>query len=275
MKSLLKKLNSKDNNLSPVKLTPGGGENNADEQDVLSWDIIADFFNTKQKIVHVDRSLALDIEKKLDDFSMDAQEDDDVGTALQDNDADADGQVRVAVCLEASTYDGFRSAINHLYRESNVKMPDEMVNCFSRYIKGSKRINLAAKQTLGLKISEGKLHMTVPVYEFLCKTMFDSKKPEHIFAHTFTVLDWNLMKQVENVVNAKIAHISFRNDAIVFLFSKSKAHQDGAEEYLGPWHVYANPQKPWLCPVLAMARFCFMYPEVFALSCPLFEGNNS
>jgi hypothetical protein len=160
-----------------------------------------------------------------------------------------------------------------IYRD--VKMPDEMINCFSRYIKGSKRINLAAKQTLGLKILEGKSHMTVAVYEFLCKAMFESKKPEHIFAHTFTALDWNLMKRAENVVDVKIAHISFSNDALVFIFSKSKSQQDGAEEFLGPWYVYANPQKPWLCPILAIARFCFMYPAVFIGNRPLFEGKKS
>lgn len=274
IKSILKKLNSKDSNLSPVKLASEGDT----AGDALSWDVIAEFFDTKQKIVQVDKSLAMEFKKKLDDFSMLNNQNDGVDsdeTIPPIDVVDNDGQVRVAVRLEASTYDGFRSAICHLYRESNVKMPDEMTNCFSRYIKGSKRINLAAKQTLGLKISEGKSHMTVAVYEFLCKTMFQSRKPEHVFAHTFTVLDWNLMKRAENVVDAKIAHISFSNDAMVFMFSKSKSQQDGAEEYLGPWHVYANPQKPWLCPILAIARFCFMYPEVFTGNRPLFEGKNS
>jgi hypothetical protein len=65
------------------------------------------------------------------------------------------------------------------------------------------------------------------------------------------------------------------NDALVFLFAKSKSHQDGSEEFLGPWHVYANPHKPYLCPVLSLARFLFTYPETFSGRRPLFEGNNS
>jgi len=82
-----------------------------------------------------------------------------------------------------------------------------MATDFGRYIKGSKRINLAAKQTLGLKITEGKSHMTVPVYEKACEIFFESSKPEHVFAHAFLVLNWNLMKRAENVVEAKIARL--------------------------------------------------------------------
>jgi hypothetical protein len=105
IKSFLKKLNSKDNTLSPINLALGGDV--VDEEDVLSWDIIAEFSDTKQKIVHVDKSLAMEFKKKLDDFSMLHEEQDDVDasneTVTPIDATDADGQVRVAVHLEAST----------------------------------------------------------------------------------------------------------------------------------------------------------------------------
>ncbi|GFH59857.1 hypothetical protein CTEN210_16333 [Chaetoceros tenuissimus] len=145
----------------------------------------------------------------------------------------------------------------------------------ARYIKGSARINLAAKTILGLKIVEGKSHMTLPVYELIAKKLFQSEKPEHIMAHTFFVLDWNLMKRAENIVDANISHIRWENDCLIFHFAKSKGHQDGSEEFLGPWHVYSNPLKPWLCPVLSLARYLFMYPDTFHGKSPLFEGNDT
>jgi hypothetical protein len=46
------------------------------------------------------------------------------------------------------------------------------------------------------------------------------------------------------------------------------------EKGRGPWHVYANPHKPWLCPVLALARYLLCYPEVLRGGSPLFEGTN-
>jgi hypothetical protein len=198
IKNFLKRLDTKDYKKSPIKIGPH------QTGDVLTYSIIAEFFTTKQKIETVDLGLAMEFKRSLELLAP-PQDDDDIGQ--MNVEPNINGEVKVAVRLEAATYDGFRSAISHLYRESGVKMPDDMVNNLSRYIKGSKRINLAAKQTLGLKITEGKSHMTVPVYEMLCKIMFESEKPEHVFAHTFTVLDWNLMKRAENVVGAKIAHI--------------------------------------------------------------------
>jgi hypothetical protein len=267
-KSLLEKLDRNDSNMSPINIV----ESDDEQEELLTYDVIAQFFSTKQKVVTVDKALAMTFRQKLQDLT--SQEGDEVVEEVPMN-ADENGQVRVAVRLEASTYDGFRSAISFLYKESGVQMRDSMVTNFGRYIKGSKRINLAAKQTLGLKITEGKSHMTVPVYEKACEIFFESSKPEHVFAHAFLVLDWNLMKRAENVVEAKIAHVFFREDALVFIFAKSKSQQDGKEEYLGPWHVYANPLKPHICPVLALARFLFTFPETFSGNKPLFEGKNS
>ena len=81
------------------------------------------------------------------------------------------------------------------------------------------------------------------------------------------------MKRAENCVNAKIAHIRFEEDSLLFEFAKSKNHQDG-EEHLGPWHLYANPKQPWLCPVLALAKYLLTYPESLCGNKPLFEGKD-
>lgn len=83
----------------------------------------------------------------------------------------------------------------------------------------------------------------------------------------------NLMKRAENCVNAQINHVYFDADSLVFEFAKSKGHQKG-EKHLGPWHVYANPHKPHICPILAMARYLFTYPDVLKGNSRLFEGKN-
>jgi hypothetical protein len=41
-----------------------------------------------------------------------------------------------------------------------------------------KCINLAAEQNLGLNITEGKSHMSVPVYEMLCKSCLRVKNQD-------------------------------------------------------------------------------------------------
>ena len=65
-----------------------------------------------------------------------------------------------------------------------------------------------------------------------------------------------LMKRAENCVSCKVNHITFEDDCLVFRFTKSKGPQNG-EEHVGPWHVYANPKKQHLCPVLSVARYLF------------------
>ena len=60
------------------------------------------------------------------------------------------------------------------------------------------------------------------------------------------------MKRAEKCVDSKIDHIYIENDSLVFHSSKSKGHQY-REENIGPWHVFANPEEPWMCPFLAMS----------------------
>ena len=79
------------------------------------------------------------------------------------------------------------------------------------------------------------------------------------------------MKRAENFVNCKVNHISFHHDALVFEFAKSKSHQKG-EKHIGPWHVYANPKKPWCCLILSLACYIFCCTEVLKGDMPLFEG---
>ena len=60
----------------------------------------------------------------------------------------------------------------------------------SLYIKCSKRLNVMAKQMLGLDLSERKKPMSREVYKRICEILFRSSKPEHLFGHLFFVLDW-------------------------------------------------------------------------------------
>jgi len=79
------------------------------------------------------------------------------------------------------------------------------------------------------------------------------------------------MKRAENVVNAKIQHIYFQDDALCFEFAKSKGRQEG-EEAFGPWHIYANPLQPYVCPVLALSRYLLSFPEKINPTSPLLSG---
>jgi hypothetical protein len=201
IRQCIARIKRKDSESSPIRLLPTV-ENGESNERVLTYDDICDFMMTKHKIVKVDKALALEFKDALarSDGNEDENAEDDDSDAdeqqeeqdliLNEDEVDEDGQVNVMIRLEASTYEGIRSAIAFLYRESGVPMPENMNSSLALYIKGSRRMNRLAKQTLGLKIVEGKKHMTLSVYKTIASILFESCELEHIFAHLFFVLDW-------------------------------------------------------------------------------------
>ena len=103
-------------------------------------------------------------------------------------------------------------------------MPEIMKRELSAFIVGMERTVIAEKQILGLKISEGKKSISLKAYEILSKTLFERGEKMDMFVHLFLVLCWCLMKRAENCVNAKINHIHFHCDCLVFEFAKSKGY---------------------------------------------------
>ena len=217
---------------------------------------------TKASVVIVDRDSALAYMKEVG-----------LPTPTITADMEAqDGKVRLQIYQKTGTISAIRSSVGYMFKLARVDQPEKLQKEMSVFVNGMKRNEKAAKQHLGLKISEGKEPLTLEAYEFLAKKMFYSGNKKDIFAHLFYVLDWCLMKRAENVVGAKINHIKFIDDCLVFEFAKSKGNQTG--EPHGPWHVYANPLKPWICPVLSLARYLLCYPDVLRGDVPLFEGTN-
>ena len=90
---------------------------------------------------------------------------------------------------------------------------------------------------------------------------FKNRTKEDISTHVFLTLDWTLIKRGENCMSAKIKYISFTDDCLVFQFAKSKGMQKG-EDHVSPWHVYANPGKPWICPLLGLALYLLMFTDI-------------
>ena len=100
---------------------------------------------------------------------------------------------------------------------------------------------------------EGKDALSFQPYKRLAEIIFRNKKIEHIDAHTFLVLEWNIIVQAENCVRAKVEHVSFHRDAPLLNFVKNKTDQEGIKNIYHPWHVYANTLKPVVCPLISLA----------------------
>jgi len=164
-----------------------------------------------------------------------------------------------------SLYDGYQSALAHLYRVSNTIMPDVVAKKVSQFMGGIKRTIAKEKQEMGTKNDEGKAKMGVEVYQAICKILLMSGTTESIFHHCFLVLERNLMARADNICFTHINHI--------FYFMMSKGDQEGVNSKES-CHVYSNPTNPYFFPILALTRYVFCNPSVRNESCKLFESSD-
>ncbi len=91
-------------------------------------------------------------------------------------------------------------------------------------------------------------------------------------SHTFLIIAWNLISCAEFVIGSSIDSIWFHGNAVLFDIGKTKPDQEGTWNIDHPWHVYSNNECPYICPVLALARYLIDHPNILAGKCPLFEG---
>ena len=155
--------------------------------------------------------------------------------------------------MSKSTYNGYQSALAHLYCVSNIVMPDAMAKKISQFMGGIKRTIAKEKQAMGKKNDEGKEKMSFEVYQQICKLLLTSGTTESIFTHCFLVLEWNLMARSDNICVTHINHITWDDDSLVFYFMKSKGDQEGVNSN-EPWYVYSIPFNAFIYPILALTR---------------------
>ena len=197
------------------------------------------------------------------------------------NEVDNDGEASIVadpgddmlLFYSKTHYDTIRSSIAHLFRTAGIKRPEELKSKMSSLLGGLKRTIAVEKREVGLKLGEGKDKMGFETYQKMAELLFKAGGSENIFAHCFLVLEWNLMARADNIVYTHVAHMEWQDDSLVFYFAKTKGDQEGVNEK-APWHVYANPGNPYICPILALARYCCCNPSVLAGECKLFESSN-
>ena len=90
----------------------------------------------------------------------------------------------------------------------------------------------------------------------MCRWFVDWGTLDGIFAHTFTILSWNLACHVNNTAKIRLKDIEWAStfDAYEIFFAHTKTDQTGKEAKYSQ-HVYANSTEPLVCPVLTLAFY--------------------
>jgi len=140
---------------------------------------------------------------------------------------DETSKVNLTIYQSVSTFSAIRSLIAYLYKFAMVERPAKDASGIAKFMGGVKRVVQAAKIHHGPKLTEGKVAMSINIYQTMAEKRFYSQDKEDIFYHLFLVLDWCPMKRAENCITAKIKHILFDEDTLTVAFAKTKWNQTG------------------------------------------------
>ena len=156
-----------------------------------------------------------------------------------------------------SVIGSYRSSIAMLYEERNIRFDDKTMIAFNKFAGGYKRLVADKKLNGEMKIQEGKSPITFQAYNFVAKEAMRTQGDHSLgcFAHLFLILCWTLMARSVSVGTIMLDHLSWEGDALLVSTPKHKSDQERNNCY--PKHVYANPENPFICPMLSMAIHFF------------------
>jgi hypothetical protein len=172
------------------------------------------------------------------------------------------------------TLQGYISALKWQYRVLAVPFPSDDSASLREFSSGVKKV-VAKKKSDGIMDDvEGKDPVAVAVYEELLHYAYRSIKTRaQCFIPLYIVLSWNMFARSSTVAKVRMSHIRWEGDALIISIVYHKSDQTG--ERVIPLHLYANPYKPWACPILALGLYLFgvHFREGHEDLDLLFEGN--
>jgi hypothetical protein len=86
-------------------------------------------------------------------------------------------------------------------------------------------------------------------------TLGSNKNPQRgsLFGFIYGILAWNTIQRNETIASIMLEHLKMGGDCISVSVFATKSLQDAGRDI----HLYANPYKPWICPILALALLVF------------------
>jgi hypothetical protein len=188
-----------------------------------------------------------------------------------------DATSTIIVHLSASAYDNACSSLAFLFVECDCSKDYSPVSKnlwrkITLYKKGYHQESAKERSDLGLRTAEGKDPLPLACLIYLCKFLHCSNDPEHVAALLFLLIEWNLISRAENVVNAHVDLFGVLNDALICHVGVTKGDQEGSKHQDHPFHLFTNPDSPWICVGLAFSRYFLCHPNIINGGCKMFEG---
>ena len=174
--------------------------------------------------------------------------------------------------LSYSSYNGHRTGLFNLFRNYKKRMSEDLANELTHHFRGLKRKIATSLQAGEGTVKVGKEPLSFGLYRFLGISLMKEPSKEFSFAHAFMTICWNLMCRSSNALQIHYRHMQWSDDALCIIFAHMKNDQTG-ERPRDPRHIYPNPDKPDICPILSLALY-WATNSIAPGASELFPGNN-
>jgi hypothetical protein len=129
-----------------------------------------------------------------------------------------------------------------------------------KFMHGYRNREAALKKEGLMSVHEGTNYISFNTYCALSKRMLSctlgsNKNPQRgsLFGFIYGILAWNTIQRNETIASIMLEHLKMGGDCISVSVFATKSLQDAGRDI----HLYANPYKPWICPILALALLVF------------------
>ena len=173
------------------------------------------------------------------------------------------------------------SAVKYFYKQNGKSVVDEQVAMCMNDVIGSYKKCIASLRRKGLyKVSEGKRPLLFQGLVMLCSLLLiqtptqrsgQSNWGTYSFGWAFLTVMWSLMSRSDSIDQLTFHHLEWDGDCMKITEQCTKSDQ-GGEKIFGK-HMYANPNNPTVCPILALAVTLFMRPATGNML--VFVGTNT
>lgn len=151
-----------------------------------------------------------------------------------------------------------RSAFLSLLKENRIQMTSEAIVDLHSFFSGIHRRDASSRSRGDRFDGEGKMPLPFALFTHLAKKLIVSERRDHLWAHAYHAWLWASMARNNNIGSLLASHIRVDNDALCVKFEVTKCDQTA--EKSPTIFIFANPLKPEICPVLALALHWMVFP---------------
>ena len=153
------------------------------------------------------------------------------------------------------------TAVNNLWRQAHRPIPFTYKSLIAEFLSNKRKKEKKMKADGDIVVNHSRAAMSFELYRALGWFFLVTG---NIFAHVFLIYCWNMMVRNCNCDDLNFLYVQWMQDALCTMTESTKTNKDGKRdgEQLVDKHIYANPLMPEICPILGLAMYLLVYPQV-------------